>query len=1556
MARGKDFSKPVEPWPWAGAALSGLVSKIRRRLTPGHESGSDKDSQNPGGLNAWTVWCFGAILGANLRRLQPKKFRIAQLLRMKPQRLVSLLSFSLVFPGAAQESKLQTLQPVPIQQVQIDDAFWSPKLKVWRDVTIPDCFAKFEKDGALENFDKIRDGKGGGHGGPPWYDGLIYEMIGGTADFLAAKPDPKLEARLDAYIERIAAAAAKDPDGYLNTYTQLKEPTHRWGLNGGNDRWQHDLYNAGALVEAGVHYYRATGKTRLLEVAAKLANHMADVMGPSPKQNVIPGHALGEAALVNLYRLFKEQPQLKSRLSVPVEERRYLELAEFWIDARGHHEGRTNFGAYDQDEVPVLQQATIEGHAVRAMLLCCGLVAASEAADRSEYLTEAQRLWDNMVSRRMYVTGGVGAESNDEKFGPDYFLPNTGYAETCASVAAAFFHHAMNLASGEARYADEMERVLYNGVLGGVGAKGNCYFYENPLEAGKQRARWEWHGCPCCPPMFLKAMGGLPGYIYAQSSEGVFVNLYIGNSANLDINGTKVALRLATQYPWDGRIRLTVNPEHPIQFALNLRLPGWCENPGLRVNGQAMKDFKRLHGYASIERQWQRGDTVELILPMPVQRVHANPKVEADQGRVALQRGPIVYCLEGNDNNGSVGNLVISPETALTAEWRADMLGGVVVIRGKALSRHQADWTDGLHRSDPSQPEITNVDFTAIPYFANANRQPSEMMVWVAETPLTARPTTLADPATTNTSSAQQAVISVHADQILHRITPYLTGACIEDVNHEIYGGLDSQMIFGESFAEPAVQLPLKGFKTCEGRWTPLNDGSVQGVGSNGSKIIWDGPAWSEGEVRVEVKLTEATGGNGGLILKVSDAGTGADAFTGYEVSLERPGFLVVGRHRQNWEPLRRVPCEVPVNEWIKLAVHMSGRSLEVFVNGRSVTQFEDTEHSLAAGAVGLRIWQHRVSFRNFSVAGGATQQTIPFEYEAGDNPADRVSGMWRPVRQGAAHGIFSLESPGAFSGNQSQQIAFAGGSGVVGIENQGLNRRGMSFVKGKSYEGYLWARAKSDTELFVALESQDGSAVHAEKKLKLQAGDWQRLEFTLTPDAPDQAGRFAIKLKQPGAVTVGYSLLQPGSWGRFKNLPVRRDVAEGLIHQGVTLLRYGGSMVNNPEYRWKKMIGPRAHRPPYDGHWYPYASNGWGIFDFLNFCEAADFVGIPDLDINESPSDMADFMDYLNGTPDSKWGKQRAADGHAAPYRLKYLELGNEERVDDDYFEKFKAVAEVIWAKDPAIILIVGDFSYHQPIADPFNFTGADSGITTLAAHQKILRLARQHHREVWFDLHVWTDGPQPDITLPSLFSYIDALDKIADGAKHQVLVFELNANNHSQRRALANALAINAIQRDGRLPITCSANCLQPDGQNDNGWDQGLLFLNPSQVWLQPPGYVTQMISQNYQPLVVNSEIQNLTGRNLDVSATRSEDGRTLVLQVVNVGDQPIPANLSVGGFAPIRSVARVQTLAGSLSARNTASHRGIAPAQTNWKHRLKEGAASYTFPAHSFTVIRF
>jgi alpha-L-arabinofuranosidase len=804
-------------------------------------------------------------------------------------------------------------------------------------------------------------------------------------------------------------------------------------------------------------------------------------------------------------------------------------------------------------------------------------------------------------------------------------------------------------------------------------------------------------------------------------------------------------------------------------------------------------------------------------------------------------------------------------------------------------------------------------------------------------------------------ATAQETQVVVRADQVSHRLSRYLTGACIEDVNHEIYGGLYSQMIFGESFQEPAPALPLKGFTAYGGRWV-AKDGVVWAEGGDDPKLISDGAAFSTGEVGVEMLLPERKSGNAGLVVKVSEPGVGADKFTGYEIALDSTGHLVVGRHRQNWEPIRNVPCDVPVNQWIQLAVRLSGNALEVLVNGKSMLSYEDGEHPLAGGRVGLRTWQREAQFRNLYVRADGQPQRLRFDTADKDAPNAGVSGMWRALCCGTGQGSWSLATQDAFIGRQSQRLTFKEGEGEVGIENQSLNRWGMSFVKGKRYEGHIWLRAEQPTRVFLALESADGSKMYAETHAEAKSAEWREIDFNLTPNADDKAGRFAIKLKAPGSICVGYAFLQPGDWGRFKGLPVRRDVSEALVAQGLTVLRYGGSMVNHTEYRWKKMIGPRDRRPPSQGTWYPHSSNGWGIFDFLNFCEAAGFLGIPDVNMDETPSDMADFMEYANGSARSEWGRRRVADGHSAPYHIKYLELGNEEAVNEDYWKKFKPLAEAIWAKDPGVILVVGDFAYDKVIEDPYSFTGAPN-IKTLAAHKKILDLAREHGREVWFDVHIGTEHPPAPNGVPGARSFIEQLGRISPGANYKVAVFELNAENHALKRALANACAINQLERLGdRVAVACSANCLQPYRQNDNGWNQGLLFLSPSQVWAQPPYYVTQMVSRNYEPLCVRTEVKS-PGNSLDVTATRSEDGKTLTVQMVNTGKAALVAHLRLDGFVPRRSTAHATVLAGDWDAINTSEQPGrIKPSESDWRYELNDGTVSRTLPAYSFTVLQF
>jgi DUF1680 family protein len=651
---------------------------------------------------------------------------------------------------------LHRLVPVPIQQVTIEDEFWSPRLKVWQEVTIPDCFTKFENDrgGAINNFDRVAGGKMGNHAGPEWYDGLIYEMIRASADFIATRHNAKLKERVEGYIKRIAAAADKDPQGYIETWTQLMAPDHRWGLNGGNDVAQHELYNAGALVDAAIHWHRATGETQLLKVAVRMANDMCQLIGPPPKINQVPGHELGEEALVNLYLLFREQPELKSQMPVPVNESDYLNLAEFWIDNRGNHQGRSlNWDSYAQDDLPVLQQQEMEGHAVRGALLCAGIVAAGNVTGREDYLTTAQRLWKSMVQCKMYVTGGLGSASGVEGFGPNFDLPNkTSYCETCASAAGGFFSLNMNLAFADAQYADALERELFNGALVGVSLKGDGYFYDNPLEAGPHHERWSWHPCPCCPPMFLKLMSGLPSYIYAQEPDAAYVNLFVGSRATVTLNGCKVSLRQTTRYPWGGQVKIAVEPEKPTEFDLFIRIPAWCQEASsadtlyhlvgrpsdgaatLKVNGRLAEKLEMVRGYARLHRQWQAGDVVELSLDMPVRQVWANPQVEADRDSVALIRGPVVYCVESVDNPQGIRQLVVPPNASFRSEFKPDLLGGVTVVQGQVSAC----------QLDGGKPSLVSAELTAVPYFANANRSPCSMRVWLPAKADKAVPATLA--------------------------------------------------------------------------------------------------------------------------------------------------------------------------------------------------------------------------------------------------------------------------------------------------------------------------------------------------------------------------------------------------------------------------------------------------------------------------------------------------------------------------------------------------------------------------------------------------------------------------------------------------------------------------------------------------------------------------------------------------------------------------------------------------------------------------------------------
>lgn len=663
----------------------------------------------------------------------------------------SLITATVLFAGCnGSENQSDTIQFAEIKDVKVTDSFWQPKLKQWSSTTANDVLDKFERDNVPGNFIKVANGDRDthNHAGLPWFDGLIYESIRGIADLMVQNPDAALKARTDSIIDKIALAQASEPEGFINTYTQLTENDHRWGENGGLLRWMHDVYNSGMLVEAGVHYYKATGETKLLEVATKVANLMSEYMGPAPKHNIVPAHSGPEEALVKLYQLYASEPELKERINAPVDADSYLRLAEYWIDSRGDHCGlpnwggwgndeaekwikantyadttlygthsRPSFGPYAQDSIPLTEQQTIEGHAVRATLYLTGVAAAATVDGNQDYIDAAKRLWDNMAGRRMYVTGGVGAISFDEKFGADYYLPSEAYLETCAAVGAGFFSQRLNELTGDARYMDEYERTLYNGVLTGISLSGDNYTYQNPLNS-TSHSRWEWHGCPCCPPMFLKFMGAMPGFIYSHKGNDLFVNLYAGSSVTIPADGTDVKLTQSTNYPWQSMVTVEVEPEKEAEFAINLRIPGWARSeenahglynsltPGqtsVAVNHEEVPVVMH-DGYARIERKWKKGDVVELVLPMTPRFIIADKAVEDLKDQVAIAVGPLIYCLEGCDNE-DLAELSIDASKPLKFSEIINDLDNATSVQGTATT------ADGKERA-----------FTAIPYYLLGNR------------------------------------------------------------------------------------------------------------------------------------------------------------------------------------------------------------------------------------------------------------------------------------------------------------------------------------------------------------------------------------------------------------------------------------------------------------------------------------------------------------------------------------------------------------------------------------------------------------------------------------------------------------------------------------------------------------------------------------------------------------------------------------------------------------------------------------------------------------------
>jgi len=620
------------------------------------------------------------------------------------------------------------LRPLELPDVRIDDRFWSPRLEVSRRVGIPHQYRMCQQTGRIDAL-RLQWRPGQPNRPHKFWDSDVAKWIEAAAYALATGPDETLRRQVEEVVDLFAAS--QQPDGYLNTHFTTVAPQRRWT----NLRDDHELYCAGHLIEAAVAYFHATGRDKLLGVARRLADHIDAVFGPRPGQKRgYPGHEEIELALVRLHRATGEG--------------RYLALAKFFVDERGQ---RPNYFeleaaergedplettrwrlAYWQAHAPVREQPAAVGHAVRSGYLYCAMAdVAAETADAGLFRA-CRRLWDSIVRRRMYVTGGIGARHEGESHGADYELPNQrAYAETCAAIALVFFAHRMLQIDPAGEYADAMERALYNGVLSGSSLDGTRFFYVNPMASAGDHHRQEWFGCACCPPNYARLLASLGQYAYSAGDGAAWVHLYIAGAARCEVAGTTVQLDVQTDYPWNGDIVIRVRPERPASFALRLRVPGWCRRHRIELNGRPLAP-PVARGYARIRRRWTDGDVVRLRLAMPPTRLAADPRVLDDVRRVALARGPVVHCLEQCDHDVDVHSIVL-PDRARLAVRRDDSLaGGAVVLEADALAApaDPAAWAGQLYRP-AFRTRTRRTRLRAVPYFLWDNRRPGGMTVWI---------------------------------------------------------------------------------------------------------------------------------------------------------------------------------------------------------------------------------------------------------------------------------------------------------------------------------------------------------------------------------------------------------------------------------------------------------------------------------------------------------------------------------------------------------------------------------------------------------------------------------------------------------------------------------------------------------------------------------------------------------------------------------------------------------------------------------------------------------
>ncbi|MEM2822812.1 MAG: glycoside hydrolase family 127 protein [Thermofilaceae archaeon] len=606
------------------------------------------------------------------------------------------------------KSPYAKLEPVPLGRVRLMDGFWAPRLRKLIDATLPSQYELLEETGRIDNFRRAAGKIKGPFRGLVFNDSDVYKWVEAAQWALAYEHDARLKGLVDRAVAEIIAA--QDEDGYLNTFFTFERKGERWT----NLRDLHEMYCAGHLFQAAVARSRTTGEMDLLDAAVRFADHIYEVFGPG-RREAVDGHPEVEMALVELYR--------------EVGEHRYLELAQLLIERRGR--GLIGGSPYHLDHVPFKQMTEITGHAVRALYLCCGATDVYMENGDVDLLRALERLWEDLVTRKMYVTGGVGSRYEGEAIGEAYELPNErAYAETCAAVANVMWNWRMLLATGEARFADVMELALYNGALAGISLSGDLYFYVNPLADRGRHRRQRWFECACCPPNIARLIAYVPGMLYAKTRMGIYTVLYAASRATIELDGGSVELIERTNYPWDGQVDIEVRPRGVDEFSLFVRIPGWTRAAKVEVNGERLEPV-RPGTFLEVKRRWREGDRVALRFEMGPYFLVSHPWVTYNTCRCAIKYGPLVYCLEQADNSHDVWNLALVPGE-MKVEWRPDLLGGVAVVRGRALALDAGGWEKRLYaRLGEVEERAREVEFTAVPYYAWANREPGPMQVWV---------------------------------------------------------------------------------------------------------------------------------------------------------------------------------------------------------------------------------------------------------------------------------------------------------------------------------------------------------------------------------------------------------------------------------------------------------------------------------------------------------------------------------------------------------------------------------------------------------------------------------------------------------------------------------------------------------------------------------------------------------------------------------------------------------------------------------------------------------